>query len=39
MWLNNEMYQEELNDNISRKNIDWKLLQNQTVFITGGTGL
>lgn len=39
MKKENSVYLEDMKQNVYASNIDWKKLQNQTIFITGGTGL
>lgn len=39
MWIENDVFREDLEYITSRKFIDWKKFENKTVFVTGGTGL
>lgn len=39
MFINNKIYMEDIDINVYSKMIDWKLLINKKIFITGGTGL
>lgn len=39
MWLENPIFQHDLNDIVSDKNIPWEQLSGKTVLVTGGTGL
>lgn len=39
MWIENKIYFEDLKSIIDDKNIDWKLLSNKNIYITGATGL
>lgn len=39
MWIENDIFREDLEFITSRQFIDWKKFENKTVFVTGGTGL
>ena len=39
MWLENKIFHEDLEYITNQEFIQWRRLQNKTVFITGGTGL
>lgn len=39
MWIENEIYLSDLEKIVNDNNIDWNMLNNKTIFITGATGL
>ncbi|MBO4293503.1 MAG: NAD-dependent epimerase/dehydratase family protein [Clostridia bacterium] len=39
MWIDNEVYKNDLESIINDTNIDWKLFKDKTILITGATGL
>lgn len=39
MWIENQIYKEDIERNVYSSNIDWNKLKDKTIFITGGTGL
>lgn len=39
MWIENEIYKEDIEKNVYASNINWNKLKDKTIFITGGTGL
>ena len=39
MWINNDLYLEDLKEIISDNNINWNKFQNKTFLVSGATGL